>query len=467
MKEKAHLPRGQRPPEEAPDAGRAEPHQDDAHDQEQAAVAGQGRAEPGARAAGAQGVPMENHPHANREGGASASPVPPQFGPLSIQAAALVKSIEGLSTIFWISFAGVFLSIFFASLNQLDANANTDYLFLGEYQIPKSFMPPAAVAFAVFVFWLTSNRLKVLELALNTTSLPDGAVREIFRLNPPVLNVFHAENVNPWSPTNGVSVLIIAWAVFYGNSAAIIWSSALQQGASLGQFDLPQIGAYLLLIIAAIFYGVRSIIPPIKGILGTLHNVSFQLGWPRHVLAVVVATAVFLINHWEQFDSPGEQPDHLLGPSTGNAIDGETLLLRGTEVRLFGIDAMEANQLCQDREGKDYPCGRLATQALQTLLQQNSVVCLPLFAISDHRVVANCEIVRGEAAAPLSPRHLIDDHRPDNLSRLMVAQGHALAIGIGTRFFGTDQDEAQTQRRGVWRGSFQPPSVWRHRPGGR
>ena len=399
--------------------------------------------------------------------GESLSAGPLQLRPLSIQAAALVKSIEGLSSIFWISLVGVFLSIFFVGLNQLDVNASTDHLFLGEYQVPKSIMPLAAVAFAVFVFWLTSNRLKVLELALKTSSLPEETVREIFRLNPPVLNVFHADNVNPWSPSNGVSVFILAWAVFYGNSAALTWSSALQQGAYLGQFDAQQIGIYLLLIIGGIVYGIRSIVPPLKEILTTLHNVSFRLGWPRHVLAAFVGTLVFIVNHWEQFDSPGEQPDNLLGPAIGNAIDGETLLLRGTEVRLFGIDAVEADQICQNRDGLDYPCGRLATQALQNLMQRHPVICLPLFAINDQRLVANCEIARDGTDAPLSPLEFMEDLRPDNLSRLMVAEGHALPIGIGRRFFGADQNEAQNQRRGVWQGSFQPPNGWRQRPDSR
>ena len=128
-----------------------------------------------------------------------------QLSPLSIQAAALVKCIDGLSNIFWISFAGTFLSIFFASLNQLDANAASDHIFLGEYQVPKSILPLAAVAFALFVFWLTANRLKVLNDALHTTVLPADAVHEIIRLNPPVLHVFQNDSLRHFSPASGVN----------------------------------------------------------------------------------------------------------------------------------------------------------------------------------------------------------------------------------------------------------------------
>ena len=388
-----------------------------------------------------------------------------QLSPLSIQAAALVKCIDGLSNIFWISFAGTFLSIFFASLNRLEANAAADHIFLGDYQVPKSILPLAAVAFAVFVFWLTANRLKVLQHALHTTVLPVEAMHEIFRLNPPVLHVFQIDNMQRWSPASGVNVFIMNWAVFFGNSMALTWSSALQQGAYFGQFSPTLLAGYLVLIVAVIVYGTRSIIPPMRSILGTLHDVRFRLGWPRHVLAVALAGAVFVVNQWDQVQSSGEQSGDMLGPTIANAIDGETLFLGGAEVKLFGIDTVEDDQVCQDSSGADYPCGRRATRALQALVQADPVVCLRLFAISEYRIVANCEVVRDGEFVPVAPIDFMDQHRPDNLSRMMVVEGHAVAIGVGKRYFGAEQNEAQALRQGIWQGSFQPPSAWRRRAG--
>ena len=82
---------------------------------------------------------------------------PAQLSPLSIQAAALVRSIEGLSNIFWISIGGIFLTMFFAGLSQLEVNATTDYIYLGEYQVPRSILPLASLAFAMFTFWMTDR----------------------------------------------------------------------------------------------------------------------------------------------------------------------------------------------------------------------------------------------------------------------------------------------------------------------
>lgn len=388
-----------------------------------------------------------------------------QLSPLSIQAAALVKCIDRLSNIFWISFAGTFLSIFFTSLNQLNANAASDHIFLGEYQVPKSILPVAAVGFAVFVFWLTANRLKVLQDALHSTVLPAVAVHEIFRLNPPVLHVFQTDNLRTWSPTSGVNVFIMNWAVFFGNSAALTWSSALQQGAYFGQFNPTQLVVYVLFIVAVIVYGTRAIIPPMRSIIGALHDVPFRLGWPRQVMALVLAAAVFAINQWDQVQAPGDQSGEMIGPVFANAIDGETLFLGGSELKLFGIDAVEDGQVCQDAAGDDYACGRQATQALQSLLQQHLVVCLPFFAIGENRLVAHCEVVPGGEFEPLSPLRFVEEHRPNNLSRLMVAKGHALAVGVGARLFGAEQDQAQRLRQGIWQGSFQPPSTWRRQSG--
>ena len=386
-----------------------------------------------------------------------------QISPLSIQAAALVRSIESLSSVFWIGFGGTFLSMLFAGLSQLEANAATDYIYLGEYQVPKSILPLISVGFAGFTFWLTGNRMTMLSHALQRSHLPQSTVHEIFRLNPPVLNIFDADNAKPWKATTGINVFIINWSIFFGNSLALIWSSALQQGASFGDFDLALLALYLALTILVLAYARSATRLPLVEIHRILHSHSLRVTWPRYLVAGGIVAAVFTINHWDQLDAPAEQADNLLGPAPGNAIDGGTLLLRGVEVQLFGMDAVEADQVCQDAEGADYPCGRRATHALQTLLQEDAVVCFPLFAVNENRVVAVCELTEEGAEVPSSPIAFMREGRERNLSRVMIAKGHALSVGIGSQYFSADQDEAQRQRIGIWQGSFQPPSAWRRR----
>jgi len=49
-----------------------------------------------------------------------------------------------------------------------------------------------------------------------------------------------------------------------------------------------------------------------------------------------------------------------------SANDGDSLNM---EIRLFGIDTPEADQTCKDDQGREYPCGQIASVALAALLR--------------------------------------------------------------------------------------------------
>lgn len=386
-----------------------------------------------------------------------------QLSPLSIQAAALIRSMEALSNIFWISIGGTVLTIFFAGLNNLNLNANSDYISLGEYQVPKAILPLAALSFALFAFWMTSNRLSMLSYVLETTRLPKVMVHEIFHLNPPVLHIFDRNNALPWPPFTGVAVLLLNWGVFFGNSLSLTWGVAVQEAAIVADFDLGLLIGFSVMIIGVMVYGVRTILPPLRSIFQQLHLVPIHIGWPRWALAFIALVGVLIANNIDQIDID-DGPNDLIGPSIANAIDGETLLINGAEINLFGIDAMERDQLCQNAEGVDYQCGRAAVTALQKLIQNNQVVCLRFFAVSQTRVIGACEMVVDKASLPTSPGDFLDeDYRPNSLSRLMVEQGYALTIGYGRELFNEEQRQAQVLRSGVWAGSFEPPALYRSR----
>ena len=376
-----------------------------------------------------------------------------------MQAASLVRSIDALSSIFWLCFLGFFLSIFFAGLYQLESNTYADHIFLGEYQIPKAILPLASLSFAVFAFWLVSNRLNMLSYVIGTTTLTQTMVHDIFHLNPPVLHVFDKVNANPYAAFSGITVFIFIWSVFIGNAFALIWDGAVQLGATLAEFDPFIITIYVTALVGVMVYGARSIVPPLRAILKTLHGVDMKVGWPRHVLAGVVITATFVVNESDQFFALAEQDDELLGPAYANAIDGETIYMNGVEVNLFGIDAVERDQICHSKTGEPYPCGMQATQALQELIQDTMVICFPLVSLNQSRQLGVCEIV--SESSPTEPQEFLDGFRPLNLSRIMIEQGHALSIGIGSNIFAEEQLQAQTLRVGIWQGSFVPPRLWR------
>ncbi|MYE24118.1 MAG: RidA family protein, partial [Gammaproteobacteria bacterium] len=77
------------------------------------------------------------------------------ISPLSIPAEALVRSIESLSNLFWISIGGTVVTVFLAALVNLVGTAE-GVLPFGEFHIPLSVLPIACLAFAMFLFWLTA-----------------------------------------------------------------------------------------------------------------------------------------------------------------------------------------------------------------------------------------------------------------------------------------------------------------------
>ena len=315
-----------------------------------------------------------------------------------------MRSIDALSSIFWLCLLGFFLSIFFAGLLQLEGNTYADAIFLGEYQVPKAILPLFSLSFAVFSFWLVSNRLSMLAYVIGTTTLTKTMVHDLFHLNPPVLHVFDKKNADPFAPFSGVSVFMLIWAVFFGNTIALIWSGVVQLSTTFAEFDPLLIGIYAIAIIGVITYGVLTIVPTLRAIIATLHGLSFRVGWIRHVMAAVALVLTFVINQWEQLFSLADLEDDMLGPYYANAVDGETLFMNGIEINLFGIDAVERDQVCQDKEGKDYGCGHAATQALQKLVQNTQVICLPIVNIDARRALGVCEIVGENTPTDDDPR---------------------------------------------------------------
>ena len=56
-------------------------------------------------------------------------------------------------------------------------------------------------------------------------------------------------------------------------------------------------------------------------------------------------------------------------------IDGDTIEIRGQEVRLFGIDAFERRQRCRRADGRRYRCGRTASQTLADKIDNRRISC--------------------------------------------------------------------------------------------
>lgn len=79
---------------------------------------------------------------------------------------------------------------------------------------------------------------------------------------------------------------------------------------------------------------------------------------------------------------------------TGRAsiIDGDTLDIHGTRIRLSGIDAPESTQLCRGEDSLQYRCGAKSANELAALIGGRSVSCKPVTVDRYGRAVASCAV---------------------------------------------------------------------------
>ena len=93
-----------------------------------------------------------------------------------------------------------------------------------------------------------------------------------------------------------------------------------------------------------------------------------------------------------------------------SVVDGDTIEVGDTTVRLYGIDAPEAGQKCNQVGSGTWPCGTRATEAIAALVEDREVTCRSLGKDDFDRVLGICET--GDVI----------------VNRKMVADGHAWAF---------------------------------------
>jgi endonuclease YncB( thermonuclease family) len=151
------------------------------------------------------------------------------------------------------------------------------------------------------------------------------------------------------------------------------------------------------------------------------------------VLGLLIAGAVAAASVWSERTGPA-----IAGAA--RVIDGDSLFVRGVEIRLYGIDAVELYQTCTRAE-RTWRCGADAAAALRAATAGRDITCRSRDRDRYGRTVAICH------AGGL------------DLGAAMVKGGFAIAYGA----YEADEREARDARRGIWSSSFDRPSAWRAR----
>jgi endonuclease YncB( thermonuclease family) len=92
--------------------------------------------------------------------------------------------------------------------------------------------------------------------------------------------------------------------------------------------------------------------------------------------------------------APQAFADDLSGQAS--IIDGDTLEVHGTRVRLWGVDAPESSQLCRGDDSLQYRCGVKAANDLDAFIAKRPVSCTPITLDRYGRTVASCSVDGGD-----------------------------------------------------------------------
>jgi endonuclease YncB( thermonuclease family) len=126
-------------------------------------------------------------------------------------------------------------------------------------------------------------------------------------------------------------------------------------------------------------------------------------------------------------------------------VDGDTLAIGSTKVRLEGIDAPETDQVCLNANGAHWTCGIDARDQLVEHIAGRDIECTSHGTDAYRRTLAICYLA-GE-----------------DLNAWMVQEGWALAYVQYSSAYRQVEEDARAKRRGLWQRAFIAPGDWRHR----
>ncbi len=134
------------------------------------------------------------------------------------------------------------------------------------------------------------------------------------------------------------------------------------------------------------------------------------------------------------------------GANAVHLADGDSFRIGERRYRLYGIDAPELHQECNDADGETWPCGTRARTELRRIIGTHPVECRTMNTDRFGRFIATCKA---------GGRDIAEE---------MVRGGYAIASGrAGSPSpYEEVQAQARSSKRGLWAGKFEMPAEWRH-----
>jgi endonuclease YncB( thermonuclease family) len=161
----------------------------------------------------------------------------------------------------------------------------------------------------------------------------------------------------------------------------------------------------------------------------------------RKLVALMVLLGLFGV--WAFRDS--FFPAETMQSAQVKVRDGDTLTMMGKDIRLYGIDAPEYKQICQNNDGKNWQCGDRAREKLVAIIGTAEVICTPKAVDKYNRTIATCST----------------STVPDIALAMVEAGLAANGVDGGEGPYAVSESLAQVEKIGVWSGPFTNPADWR------
>jgi endonuclease YncB( thermonuclease family) len=160
-------------------------------------------------------------------------------------------------------------------------------------------------------------------------------------------------------------------------------------------------------------------------------------------LAVVITVAPVLVSELAAKSMPPQIAQGAVLVGLPRVVDGDTIDIEGTRVRLEGIDAPETGQTCKNGRGQVWDCGHAATKMLRDLIGPFEVQCRHAGIDKYGRMLGTC--FAGQM----------------DINAEMVRRGYAWAYVKYSTAYVQQEAMAQAAGLGIWQGEAMP--AWDYR----
>ena len=124
-------------------------------------------------------------------------------------------------------------------------------------------------------------------------------------------------------------------------------------------------------------------------------------------------------------------------------VDGDSLEIGSTRIRLLGIDSPEYKQYCYDKKHKKYSCGIKAKKYLEDIVKSGDVECKEQSKDRYKRSLSVC-YVNGV-----------------DINEKMVRSGWAVSYRDEGIPYKEAEFYAKKEKAGIWQGKFMRPELYR------